>query len=461
MGVNPIMIKNDNFILDMFYTPELDSVDAQKLVLFNDADVLWFYEQVEFNGTIMYRVPRYYFTDKEATDLTTHGEDIDLKIKPNYAPQSEAQRLAIEAIVNNDHGLVAAKVGFGKTYVAIDAISRIKKKALIVVNKTALIDQWIERIVQFTSLTADDIGIISGRKQEFNKPICIATVQTLFRRVKNEDKAFIKSMYEANFGVTFYDECHITAAAPTFSTSVKTVFSKRLYGLSATPYRSDGLGQLLSWFIGPIIFDDSKLNVPVYVGLVDIPLYISQGYKKYIEWSNDNSIITRYCKFLKKQDVYIRQIAKTIDDLIKLDLQILGLSAMIDLLYMIYDKCQYKHKISIVHSSVEEKDYSKQCILATYGMFKEGMDVPRLNTLIYITPITNKNSLMQSIGRISRYTSADKKAFVIDIVNSEYEPLKKMREYRLRYYKQFGFKYVNADLDNIDKFIEYARGGII
>lgn len=68
---------------------------------------------------------------------------------------------------------------------------------------------------------------------------------------------------------------------------------------------------------------------------------------------------------------------------------------------------------------------------------------------------------MQSIGRISRYTSADKKAFVIDIVNSEYEPLKKMREYRLRYYKQFGFKYVNADLDNIDKFIEYARGGII
>lgn len=455
------MIKNSDFILDMYYTPELNSVDAQQLVLFNDTDILYFYDQVEMNGTKMFRVPRYYFKDRSAIDLTTSGLNVDISIKPNYAPQNEAQQLAIDAIINNEHGLIAAKVGFGKTYVAIDAISRLKKKALIVVNKNALIDQWIERITEFTTLESTDIGVISGKRQEFDKPICIATVQTLFRRVKNDDKTFIKNMYEANFGITFYDECHITAAAPTFSSSIKTIFSKRIYGLSATPYRSDGLVKLLDWYIGPVIFDDSKLNVPVYIGLVDIPLYVTPGYKKYIEWSNNNSIMTRYCKFLKKQDVYITQLAKTIDDLIELDLQVLGLSAIIDLLYMIYDKCKHKDKISIVHSAIENKDYSKQCILATYGMFKEGMDVPRLNTLVYITPITNKNSLMQSIGRISRNTSPNKKAFVIDIVNSEYEPMKQMREYRLRYYKQFGFKYIQADLDHIDKFIEYARGGLI
>ena len=455
------MIKNSDFILDMYYTPELNSVDAQQLVLFNDTDILYFYDQVEMNGTKMFRVPRYYFKDRSAIDLTTSGLNVDISIKPNYAPQNEAQQLAIDAIINNEHGLIAAKVGFGKTYVAVDAISKLKKKALIVVNKNALIDQWIERITEFTTLESTDIGVISGKRQEFDKQICIATVQTLFRRVKNDDKEFIKNMYEANFGITFYDECHITAAAPTFSSSIKTIFSKRIYGLSATPYRSDGLAKLLDWYIGPVIFDDSKLNVPVYVGLVDIPLYVTPGYKKYIEWSNNNSIMTRYCKFLKKQDVYITQLAKTIDDLIRLDLQVLGLSAIIDLLYMIYDKCKYKDKISIVHSAIEDKDYSKQCILATYGMFKEGMDVPRLNTLVYITPITNKNSLMQSIGRISRNTSPDKKAFVIDIVNSEYEPMKQMREYRLRYYKQFGFKYIQADLDHIDKFIEYARGGLI
>ncbi len=453
--------QTNDILLDMYYTQNLSTEDANKLTLFNENDILYFYESLEMLGERYYRVPRYFFSDadrKNVKDLRTNGEEIDISLKEGYKPREPMQEEAIQCILNNDHGLLSARVGFGKTYVAIDAITRMKRKALIIVNKLPLIEQWKEKILEYTDLTEDDIGIIQGKNKQLDKPICLSTVQTLARRVKNNDKEFLKQMYSANFGVTFYDECHITAAAPTFSNSIKTIYSKKLFGLSATPYRSDGLSKLLDWYLGPLIFDESKINIPVYVGLVDIPLVVNAGYKKYIEWSNSVGMIPRYCKFLKKQDVYIKQIANIIDILIDNGRQVLALSSIIDILYLVQEQCRNKDKISIIHSSVENKDYDQQCVLGTYGIFKEGMDIPRLDTLVFITPITGKTGLMQSIGRITRKTNNNKKAIAIDITNSAYDPINKMRQYRLRYYKDFGFKCISiSSIDKIESFIKHIQ----
>lgn len=449
---------NHDILLDMYYTQELKPQDAQKLTLFNDNDILYFYESLEMLGERFYRVPRYFFSNEHVRDFRTTGEKVDIKIKDDYKPRDSMQEEAIQTLINYDNGLLSARVGFGKTYVAINAIAKMQIKALIIVNKLPLIKQWTEKILEYTNLTENDIGIIQGKNKDFDKPICISTVQTLSRRVKNNDKEFLKNMYSADFGITFYDECHITAAAPTFSTSVKAVYSKKIFGLSATPYRSDGLSKLLDWYIGPLIFDETKVNIPVFIGLVDIPLVVNPGYKKYIEWSNSTGLIPRYCKFLKKQDIYLKHIAEMIDTLIDNGRQVLALSSIIDILYLVQEQCKNKDKISIIHSSVKNKDYNKQCILGTYGIFKEGMDIPRLDSLVYITPITGKTGLMQSIGRITRKTSKDKKAIVIDVVNSAYEPINQMRKHRLRYYKDFGFKCVNVtNTKKIKDLITYTE----
>jgi superfamily II DNA or RNA helicase len=440
----------------MYYTRDLKSHPAQQLTLFNDNDILYFYESLEMLGERYYRVPRYFFPHDGVRDFRHAGKKVNIKLKDGFKPRDESQKEAVDALIKNDHGLLSARVGFGKTYIAVDAICRMQVKALIIVNKLPLVKQWEEKIKEYTNI--EEVGIIQGKNKDFDKPICISTVQTLSRRVKANDTEFLKEMYSAGFGITFYDECHITAAAPTFSTSVKAVYSKKLFGLSATPYRSDGLSKLLDWYIGPLIFDETKIDMPVIVGLVDIPLAVNPGYKKYIEWSNNNGMIQRYCKFLKKQDFYIEQTAKIIDQMIDNGKQVLALGAIIDILYLVYDKCKNKDKISIIHSSVEDKDYDKQCIIGTYGIFKEGMDIPRLDTLIFLTPLTGKTGLMQSIGRITRKTYKNKKAMVIDIVNSAYEPIKNMRFYRLNHYKKFGFKCVNIENNNqINKFIEYVK----
>ena len=47
--------------------------------------------------------------------------------------------------------------------------------------------------------------------------------------------------------------------------------------------------------------------------------------------------------------------------------------------------------------------YEKEKVLfATYGLAKEGLDIPRLDRLILASPHRDKATIIQSLGRIER-----------------------------------------------------------
>ena len=58
---------------------------------------------------------------------------------------------------------------------------------------------------------------------------------------------------------------------------------------------------------------------------------------------------------------------------------------------------------------------SKQLILGTYSMAKEGLDIKSLNCLILASP---KSDIIQSIGRILRQKHEDIIPKIIDIVDN-------------------------------------------
>jgi superfamily II DNA or RNA helicase len=82
-------------------------------------------------------------------------------------------------------------------------------------------------------------------------------------------------------------------------------------------------------------------------------------------------------------------------------------------------------KISLLIGSTkeEERKAAKDAliIIATYGVAKEGFDVPLLDTLVYGTPISGKNKvgIIQSIGRLTREKEGKKGADVFDFVDDE------------------------------------------
>lgn len=93
------------------------------------------------------------------------------------------------------------------------------------------------------------IGQIGGGK---NSPSCIVDIAT-FQSLTTKDDLGIpraKSVV-ADYDLVICDECHY-GAAPNLELVMKSANARRVYGLSATPKRSDGLESIIYMQCGPI-----------------------------------------------------------------------------------------------------------------------------------------------------------------------------------------------------------------
>ena len=116
--------------------------------------------------------------------------------------QLEPYNKTIESLKNPElrGGLLNLNCGAGKTVIAIKTICEMKVKTLIVVHKSFLIDQWIERIHEFSNNS--NIGLIKADKIDVkNRDIVIASLQSL--SMKNYDNSLFK-----RFGYLIIDEVH-------------------------------------------------------------------------------------------------------------------------------------------------------------------------------------------------------------------------------------------------------------
>ena len=127
----------------------------------------------------------------------------------------------------------------GKTVIALNIISKLKTKTLVIVHKGFLVEQWIERIQQF--LPKARIGKIQGQIIDIeDKDIVIGMLQSLSM------KEYPQNMFK-EFGLLIVDEVH-HIAAEVFVRSLFKIITKNVLGLSATIQRKDGLSKYLKCF---------------------------------------------------------------------------------------------------------------------------------------------------------------------------------------------------------------------
>ena len=91
----------------------------------------------------------------------------------------------------------------------------------------------------------------------------------------------------------------------------------------------------------------------------------------------------------------------------------------------------------------------KDVILGTYSMAAEGMDIPKLNTIILASP---KSDIVQAVGRILREKSEHRKFIphIIDI-HDEFSLFKNQSQKRLKYYKKMNY---TIDITNLNGITE-------
>lgn len=321
------------------------------------------------------------------------------------------------------------------TVMALNIISKVQKKTLILVHKEFLMNQWIERIGEF--LPSARIGKIQGPKFEVDdRDIVLGMIQTMYSR------DFPAGAFDS-FGLTIIDEVHRIGSEEFSKTLLKTV-TPYMLGISATVDRKDGLTSVLHMFIGDKIYhDDSEKEDPVIVRGIQFqhtdPDFIQMEYDfrgnpKY------STMISKLCDFGPRKNF----IVKVTQDLLSENSgkQIMILAHNRSLLTYLHDAIQHKsigtvgYYVGGMKEKALKETEAKQIVLATYAMAAEALDIKTLSTLIMATP---KTDIEQSVGRILR--SKHENPIVVDIVDL-HDTFQNQWKTRKRFYKKCNYKII-------------------
>jgi len=391
-------------------------------------------------------IPRFYGIDRYGLpkdEKLQTGDDICLHFDKKLRDYQENivgiymnyvnSTLTENSTTKGNGGILEVPCGRGKTIMALNIISKLQKKTLIIVHKEFLMNQWIERINEF--LPGAKIGKIQGPEFNIeNKDIVIGMIQTIYDKIYDDD-AF------SSFGLTIIDEVHRIGSEQFSRTLFKTI-TPYMLGISATVERKDKLTKILYMFIGKKIYeekreDDEEVQVrSLFYNVQDQDfndtLLDYRGNPKF------SSMITKLSNYNRRSDF----IMKVLTDLRKENnkKQVMILAHNRSLLTYFYEYITY-HDIGTtgyyVGGMKQEKlqeTETKDIVLATYAMAAEALDIKTLSTLIMASP---KTDITQSVGRILR--TKHQNPIIIDIVDP-HDIFQKQWLQRKRFYKKCNYK---------------------
>ena len=391
-------------------------------------------------------IPRYYGIKnygKPSTYKITDGDDIDLPFNGELRDyQINIVNTFMKSADKGDGGgLLEVPCGRGKTICALNIISKIKKKTLVIVHKGFLLNQWIERIEQF--LPNARIGKIQGQVIDIeNKDIVIGMLQSLSM------KDYSCEVF-SSFGLTVVDEVH-HIAAEVFVRSLFKIVTPYVLGLSATMQRKDGLTKVFKMFLGDIIYKEKrdgndKVIVKAYTFLTNDEDFneVKYDYRGNPAYS---TMISKLCTYNPRNEYIIKIIIDTLNKDENQQLMILAHNK--NLLTYFYKGLEHRGFDSIGYyvGGMKEKDLkiseTKKIIIATYAMASEALDIKTLTTLVMATP---KTDVTQSVGRILRTKHIQ--PLVIDIIDN-HDLFQNQWNKRLTYYMKENYQVYHSDSKN-------------
>lgn len=193
----------------------------------------------------------------------TAGEHLEISMRPETLKGRqfglrEYQNESVDSFYANGSifggsGVIVLPCGAGKTMVAMGIMEKLKTSTLILVTNITAARQWIDELVDKTTLKREEISEYSGEVKDI-KPVTIATYQILTYRRQKEGPFLHFNIFESrNWGLIVYDEVHLLPA-PVFRI-VANLQAKRRLGLTATLVREDGKEDDVFSLIGPKKYD--------------------------------------------------------------------------------------------------------------------------------------------------------------------------------------------------------------
>jgi superfamily II DNA or RNA helicase len=393
-------------------------------------------------------LPRYFGQDNFGDPLDNKllkGDDININFTGELRDyQINIVNKYIHFVKNSGGGLLDVDPGKGKTVMALYIISQLKKKTLVIVHKSFLLNQWIERIEQF--IPQARVGKIQGQIIDIEgKDIVIGMLQSL------SQKEYPDTLFDC-FGLSIYDETH-HLGAEVFSRSMLKIQTNYTLGLSGTMQRKDGLTKVFKMFLGDIVHKEKTDTSEHKVIVKGIQYKVDDDEFNEIKYDYRgnplySTMISKLCNYNRRSEF----ILKVLEEELKInpEQQIMILAHNKSLLTYLFEAINHRliAPVGYYLGGMKEEDLklseSKKIIIATYAMASEGLDIKTLTTLIMASP---KTDVCQSVGRILRTKHTN--PLVIDIIDSHDVFEKQWLKRRQYYIKQ---KYNIISSNNTDYF---------
>ncbi len=357
-------------------------------------------------------IPRQYFYNHakqqhEVDDQMVDGFTLDdfpclAKQEGDYAEQGPALETVFKYFSDGGTGgIIQAVPAWGKTAWALAMIHRLKRTALVVVNREFLANQWIKRIKKFLPDAA--VGRIQQDQCDYkDKDIVIGMIHSL----ASKERTYPEEMYRY-FGTIIFDEVH-RVPAYTWSAIPPKFPARCRIGLSATPRRKDDADGVFWWHIGHVIFKGKKESMMPRLRRIYTRWILPPNVK-----DNDPKMPT----ILKMMSANVGRNNQIVKEIVGAAYsptrrKILVLSHRREHLDGLKDDlekfCKGNGKpvpsIDFYVGSRKEEELDKaeeaQIILGTYQMAQEALDIPAIDNVHFTTP---KGDVEQAIGRIRRF----------------------------------------------------------
>jgi superfamily II DNA or RNA helicase len=407
----------------------LDKFAATFEQYWQDTDVFEPYDRARFQEAVARR---------RNPDLDALAQAVALRAHPHQQVALDA--LSLERSRGHHRNLIVAATGTGKTVVAALDYARLRKEwggdptLLFVAHREEILRQSMAR---YRAAVRDgNFGeLLVGRERPIQGRHVFAAIQSLHadRLSKLEPDAY---------DIVVVDEFH-HAAADSYDALLRHLKPKILLGLTATPERADGRS-VLGWFDGRIA-TELRLWDALDLGLVAPFQYfgIHDGTDlSAIDFSNGRYDVASIEKLYTGDHARAALVLRAVSEKIRDPRGMRALGFCVSVAHAEFMAKVFTAKgLPAVAVHAETSDADRRAALERLrngdlsvvfakDLFNEGLDVPAVDTVLFLRPTESATVFLQQLGRGLRLEDGKTCLTVLDFIGNAHRKFRFADRYR-------------------------------
>ncbi len=401
----------------------------------------------------------------ELLDRRCHGRPIRVRFKGELRQQ---QYYAAAKLEQFENGVLCAPTAFGKTVLAAYMVSRRKVNTLVLLENKTLLPQWIEEFEKF--LEVDEKPPVYRRTKTGKEKVRDSVFGTLKggqdKTTGIIDFALIGSAYHKgeffpnldSYGMVLIDECHHIASAQG-QLLMQNIRAKYVYGMTATPNRSDRRDKIIFMLLGPL---RHKYTAKEQADAQGLDRYVIPRFTRVVNITGETPDIhkanTLIAESAVRNEMVVQDTINAVADgrtpviltRLKIHAQTLAnlFEGKADHVFLIFGDQSEKQNQMIREQMKAAPSNESLILIATGQMVGEGFNFPRLDTLMLAAPLKFDGRLIQYVGRLTRLYPGKKNVVVYDYVDTHIGFFDHQYKLRLTAYKRLGYKVLSKPAAN-------------